>query len=132
MLLVMLRWLTAGDRHGRPGRSLGGYATGRLAQAWQLDPEWYAPADGGFRWWGFRLEQQVVAEKDDEGGLVLRAATTVLRNVPDQDAAVSLIAELNQRSGTFALYYENARHRVVAVSAAWMAGRRTGGGKATI
>ena len=101
---------------------LGGYATGRLAQAWQLDPEWYAPADGGFRWWGFRLEQQVVAEKDDEGGLVLRAATTVLRNVPDQDAAVSLIAELNQRSGTFALYYENARHRVVAVSAAWMAG----------
>lgn len=101
---------------------LGGYATRRLAQAWQVDPEWYAPADGGFRWWGYRLEQQATAENGDEGGLVLRTATTVLRNVPDQDAAVRLIAEVNQRSGTFALCYEHAGRRVVAVSTAWMAG----------
>lgn len=101
---------------------LADYATGRLAQAWQVDAQWIAPTVGGFRWWGYRLEQQVVAEEAEDGGLMLLASTTVLRNVPDQDTAVRLIANVNQRSGTFALCYEHTQRRILAVSSAWMAG----------
>jgi hypothetical protein len=101
----------------------------RLAAAWTVDPEWATPVDGGFRWWAHRLEQRItVTERpfgDPDDGMteaLLRAETTVLRDVPDQDAAVNLLAGINQRSGTFAFCCRPERRAVVAVSTAAMVG----------
>src|ERR1700749_856241 len=75
----------------------------------------------------YRLEQRVaVAERpfgDPDDGMaeaLLRAETTVLRNVPDQEAALRLLAEVNQRTGTFAFCYPPAGREGVAVSTATM------------
>jgi hypothetical protein len=107
--------------------SLSSSIASRLAAAWTVDDEWSAPIDGGFRWWVYRLEQRVtVAERpfgDPDDGMaeaLLRAETTVLRNVPDQEAALRLLAEVNQRTGTFAFCYRPADREVVAVSTATM------------
>jgi hypothetical protein len=109
---------------------LCGYITGRLADAWKVDAEWKSEIRGGFRWWAHRLEQRItvderpvtVGDDVDATEYILRAETAVLANVPDQDAAVRLLAEVNQRSGTFALCYEPAQRAIVAVSAATMVG----------
>ena len=104
---------------------LGVSIVGRLTGAWMVDAKWSSPIDGGFRWWAHRLEQRVtvdersvIVEDRDVTEVIMRAETTVLVNVPDQGAAVRLLAEVNQRSGTFALCYEPRRHAVVAVSTA--------------
>lgn len=101
----------------------------RLAGAWGVDSEWSSPIDGGFRWWAHRLEQRITADERivivegmDVTETVLRAETTVLGNVPDPDAAIRLLAEVNQRSGAFALCYERERRAVVAVSTATIGG----------
>ena len=101
---------------------IGAYIVERLAGSWKVDAEWSSPVDGGFRWWGHRLEQRITVDGDDEDGRVLRAETTVLRNVVDEDAAFALLAEINQRSGTFALCYAPARRAIVAVSTVTMNG----------
>ena len=101
---------------------IGAYIIQRLAGSWKVDEEWSSPVDGGFRWWAHRLEQRITVDGDDEDGRVLRAETTMLRNIVDQDAAVALLAEVNQRSGTFALSYAPARRAVVAVSTVTMNG----------
>jgi hypothetical protein len=108
---------------------LGASIVSRLAGAWMVDSEWSSPIDGGFRWWAHRLEQRITVEErpvtvedSDVTEAVMRAETTVLTNVPDEEAAVIRLAEVNQRSGAFALCYEPAQHRVVAVSTATMIG----------
>ena len=101
---------------------IGAYIAGRLAGSWKVDAEWSSPVEGGFRWWAHRLEQRITVDGDDEDGRVLRAETTVRRNVADRDAAVALLAEVNQRSGTFALSCVPARRAVVGVSTVTMNG----------
>ena len=110
-------------------QDLEGTIVSRLTAAWMVDAEWSSPIDGGFRWWAHRLEQRITVEERSIGGedmgaaeVVMRAETTVLTSVPDQDAAVRLLAEVNQRSGSFALCYEPVRRAIVAISTATMAG----------
>lgn len=109
--------------------SLSTSIVSRLAAAWMVDAEWATPIEGGFRWWAHRLDQRItVTERpfaDPDDGMseaLLRAETTVLRNVTDQNAVVRLLAEVNQRAGTFAFCYLPARREVVAVSTAAMVG----------
>jgi hypothetical protein len=109
--------------------SLSTSIVSRLAAAWTVDAKWATPIEGGFRWWAHRIEQRItVTERpfaDPDDGMseaLLRAETTVLRNVTDQNAVVRLLAEVNQRAGTFAFCYRPARREVAAVSTAAMVG----------
>ena len=112
----------AGNNVEDQAEDIGPTITGRLADAWKVDAEWSAPIDGGFRWWAHRLEQRITVIGDEDDRIVLRAETTVLTNVPDQAAAVALLAGVNQRSGTFALCYAADRRAVVATSTVTMNG----------
>ncbi len=88
-------------------QDLEGAIVGRLTAAWMVDAEWSSPIDGGFRWWAHRLEQRITVEErpvvgEDTGTaeVVMRAETTVLTSVPDQDGEYGLALE--EIAGTLA------------------------------
>jgi hypothetical protein len=102
--------------------STGAEALRTVAVAWHVEPEWTAPLGNGFRWWARRLEQGLTYQDLDDDVHDLRAVTNVAAEVQDAAKAKRLLSKLNQRTGTFAFYYEAADHTVKAVTAACMTG----------
>ena len=101
-------------------RDIAWLAMNSLKKEWQVDSEWSLPLHDGFRWWAHRLEQQVTVESYLDGTDFLRAVTTVVNEVSGQESAIQLMSKLNQRTGTFALYYDVGQRSITAITSATM------------